>query len=443
MAQMAIDCQDVSARMMELLYGELSPDDRAAVEAHIAACVSCRAELAGFQSARAIARQALDADAPPARAHQAILRAAAAAVASKQPQPIAARPVPARPSLWERFRGRWTLPTFATVGAVAVVVLASKVFLEPDKTVELGRQALRPAPAAAPVSPPVGAGAPQEAQEAAQTAAPAERKREPSEEQRLQPPAADKAPARSIAASTALHRRSAPADGLGTLGGLMKGGDGASAARAKTGLSDDLSAGEDRTDAPAAAKPSKRQFAPPPPPRAEPTSPSATGSLQMKDRRSEEERLEDFAPPRGGSGRVGAGAGAAPPATHAAAAKKAAAPAGADSRGRVHRCVRARACSRSPRARRQGGPGPHDRRRQEGNQERRQAGRRVARGPRRSPVRGGALGGRGPRLPRSAPPRSEQRRRRSLAAAPSCCPGRGVLTGPGGRLSRALTAGAR
>lgn len=333
MAQMAIDCQDVSARMMELLYGELSPDDRAAVEAHIAACVSCRAELAGFQSARAIARQALDADAPPARAHQAILRAAAAAVASKQPQPIAARPVPARPSLWERFRGRWTLPTFATVGAVAVVVLASKVFLEPDKTVELGRQALRPAPAAAPVSPPVGAGAPQEAQEAAQTAAPAERKREPSEEQRLQPPAADKAPARSIAASTALHRRSAPADGLGTLGGLMKGGDGASAARAKTGLSDNLSAGEDRTDAPAAAKPSKRQFAPPPPPRAEPTSPSATGSLQMKDRRSEEERLEDFAPPRGGSGRVGAGAGAAPPATHAAAAKKAAAPAGADLEG--------------------------------------------------------------------------------------------------------------
>src|SRR5580698_774739 len=291
MAQMATDCQDVSARMMELLYAELSPDDRAAVEAHIAACASCRAELAGFQGARAVARRTLDADAPPARAHQAILRAAAAAVTSKQPQPMEARPVPARPSLWERFRARWTWPTFATVGAVAVVVLASKVFLEPDKTVELGRQALRPAPAAAPASPPAGAGAPQEARAAAQTAAPPEMKRELSEEHRLQPPAADKAPARSIAAPTAQRRRSAPADGPGTLGGFMKRGEGANTARAKTGLSDDLSAGEDRTDAPPAAKPSKRQFAPAPPPRAEPASPSATGSLQMKDRRSEEEPL--------------------------------------------------------------------------------------------------------------------------------------------------------
>ena len=54
-------------------------------------CASCRAELATFQSTRAAARRALDADEPPARAHQAILRAAAAAVAAKQPKPIEAR----------------------------------------------------------------------------------------------------------------------------------------------------------------------------------------------------------------------------------------------------------------------------------------------------------------------------------------------------------------
>ena len=84
---MAINCQDVSARMMELLYGELSGDDRAALEAHLAGCPSCAAELATFQSTRAAARRALDIDEPPARAHQAILRAAAAAVAAKQPKP--------------------------------------------------------------------------------------------------------------------------------------------------------------------------------------------------------------------------------------------------------------------------------------------------------------------------------------------------------------------
>ena len=35
MAQREINCQDVSARMMELLYGELSGDDRAAIEADV------------------------------------------------------------------------------------------------------------------------------------------------------------------------------------------------------------------------------------------------------------------------------------------------------------------------------------------------------------------------------------------------------------------------
>ena len=31
-----INCQGVSARMMELLYGELSSDERATIEAHVA-----------------------------------------------------------------------------------------------------------------------------------------------------------------------------------------------------------------------------------------------------------------------------------------------------------------------------------------------------------------------------------------------------------------------
>jgi hypothetical protein len=333
MAQTAINCQDVSARMMELLYGELAGDDRATLEAHVAGCASCRAELAGFQTTRSAARRALDADEPPAGAHQAILRAAAAAVAAKRPQPIEARPVPARPSLWERFRGRWTLPTFATVGAVAVVVLASKVFLEPDKTVELGRQTLRSAPAEAPV----GASAPQEEREAAKTVAEPGKKHEVTEEEKpLRQPAADKAPARSIAAAAAQRRRAAPADGSGALGGLTKGGGAAIRAPAKARLSDDALddlIGGERADALSgapAAKSSEREFAPPPPPRAEPASPPATGSSRVKAPAVDEDTAEGNAPPRGDSAPVAGGAGATPPAAHAGKTKKAAAPAGAD-----------------------------------------------------------------------------------------------------------------
>src|SRR6185312_8076632 len=85
------------------------------------------------------------------------------------------RATAARASLWERLRGRWTLPTFATVGAVAVVVLASKVFLEPDKTVELGRQTVAPAAPQAPRAQAI-AEAPEPTRPApAATAAPAEK----------------------------------------------------------------------------------------------------------------------------------------------------------------------------------------------------------------------------------------------------------------------------
>jgi len=245
MAQKEITCQGVSARMMELLYGELPADEQATIEAHLAGCPSCRAELSAFQSTRASARRALEADEPPARAHQAILRAAAAAVASKQPKPIEARAVAPQPSFWERWRARWTLPTFATLGAVAVVVLASKVFLEPDKTVELGRQALRSAPAEAPPPPPVAVEPqattrePEEAKRA--PPAPAEKKRQDRAPAELQPPGANNGPARSIAAPAAAQRRRAAPDDFEGLGSLRKGGGSAGSGRAKAPPSDGLS----------------------------------------------------------------------------------------------------------------------------------------------------------------------------------------------------------
>jgi anti-sigma factor RsiW len=289
MAQKEIDCQGVSARMMDLLYGELQGDERGTVEAHLAGCPSCRAELAAFQSTRASARLALDADQPPARAHQAILRAAAAAVAAKQAKPIEARAATREPSFWARWRTRWTLPTFATLGAVAVVVLASKVFLEPDKTVELGRQALQSAPAEAPAAPPAAkppataelaeANEDEQAKQAP-PAAPAKKRKGEAREQ-LQPSVAQDAPARSIAAPAAAQRQRAAPGG-----------------------------------------PAAREFAPPPPPLAEPAPSSPPAANLRTGRDNEREALEETAPAlRGGVGHVAGGSGAAPPAVRATAKK--------------------------------------------------------------------------------------------------------------------------
>jgi Putative zinc-finger len=149
---MAIPCEDVSARMMELLYGELPAGERAPLEAHLAGCESCRTELADFQKTRALARRVVD-ETPPARAHEAILRAATAAVAARAGAPE--KPAqPARGSLRDWLRSHWTLPTLATVGAVAVFLLASRIFLEPEKTYQRGRQGLLPTPVEAPANAP-------------------------------------------------------------------------------------------------------------------------------------------------------------------------------------------------------------------------------------------------------------------------------------------------
>jgi anti-sigma factor RsiW len=143
---MATSCEDISARMMELVYGELPDADRASFEAHIAGCARCRAERDAFDGTRAMARGALD-EPVPARAHAAILRAASEHLAAtRAAAKAAATSAPATPrmSFWDWIRTRWTLPTLATVGAVAVVLLAGKVFLDPKKVHERGEQVLAP-----------------------------------------------------------------------------------------------------------------------------------------------------------------------------------------------------------------------------------------------------------------------------------------------------------
>jgi anti-sigma factor RsiW len=171
---MTFSHDDANARLLDLVYGEGTAEERAAVEAHVATCAACTAELASLGDTRARLRTALE-DAPvPARAHARILEAAtqaaaplaAAAGAAPIAAAAAAAPIAARaraaaqagasgPSFWEKLRAKWTLPTFATVGAVAIVVIASKVFLEPDKTAERGRDFLNPPAATAPAAAPL------------------------------------------------------------------------------------------------------------------------------------------------------------------------------------------------------------------------------------------------------------------------------------------------
>ncbi|HVZ70856.1 MAG TPA: zf-HC2 domain-containing protein [Polyangia bacterium] len=156
--------EDVSLRLIDLVYDEAPADERAALEAHVAGCARCQAELAALGGTRALVRGALVAEPAPKRVHAKLLEAATEAVApvaaaAAARAPMAAAPAPrAAPepasstaSWWQRMRAGWTLPTFATVGAFAILLLASKVLLDPARTYERGRQAAAPAaPAAAP-----------------------------------------------------------------------------------------------------------------------------------------------------------------------------------------------------------------------------------------------------------------------------------------------------
>jgi len=185
--------EEANARLVDLVYGEAAPDARAALEAHVATCARCTADLAALGDTHARVRAALDDGAGPpvpSRARARILEAAAQAVApatAAAPAKMTAAPArlaPPEPSFWEKLRGKWTLPTFATVGAIAVVVVASRVFLEPGKTVERGRAAL------APESPPPPVAAERQAAPAANAPGP-EGEAEPKLEKREEKKAAE------------------------------------------------------------------------------------------------------------------------------------------------------------------------------------------------------------------------------------------------------------
>jgi hypothetical protein len=180
---MTMSCQQMGDQMIDLLYGELPVEERALAEAHLAGCVACRAEVEAFRQTRALVRGALD-EPMPARAREGILRAAAeqacliagraavlapsaskesatekssteeCAIKGSSSKPAARAP---RAGFWDWIRARWALPTLATVGAVAVFLLTSRLFFDPQKSYQRGRAGLLPPEPPAPASAPAPA----------------------------------------------------------------------------------------------------------------------------------------------------------------------------------------------------------------------------------------------------------------------------------------------
>ncbi|HET9597378.1 MAG TPA: zf-HC2 domain-containing protein, partial [Anaeromyxobacteraceae bacterium] len=101
-------------RLVDLLYGELSPREARVVEEHLAACEACRAERDGLAAARTAMRQ-LPAPSPPERGDAPLLAAARRAAEEQQEESFA--------GALRRFSGRLALGT--GLAAIAAYVLVT------------------------------------------------------------------------------------------------------------------------------------------------------------------------------------------------------------------------------------------------------------------------------------------------------------------------------
>jgi hypothetical protein len=136
---MTFSHEETQERLLDLVYGEAAGDERAALEAHVAGCERCRGALEALGGTRARVRAAMIDEPAPAHVHDRLMKAATEAVAPAAAAPRAVKADP--PTPWWR---RWTLPTFATVGAFAILLLASKAFLDPQRTLERGHEPVLP-----------------------------------------------------------------------------------------------------------------------------------------------------------------------------------------------------------------------------------------------------------------------------------------------------------
>ena len=115
-------------RLDELATGALSPEERRIAEAHVAECAECRAELESIRRLQAGLRRAYDAQPGPSlRARNEVHARIGAGEARGTPS---ARVV----SIDERRRertARWSLPRWAQVAAIALIVVQGGLLLRP------------------------------------------------------------------------------------------------------------------------------------------------------------------------------------------------------------------------------------------------------------------------------------------------------------------------
>lgn len=176
---MTFSHDDIRERLVDFLYGELDAEARAAFDTHVKECEACRGDVTLAEEARRIGRAVARAplgDEVPARARMRASDAARAAAAVAMPAAVVSqtRPggasgtgAPRGPGWFERLRGRWTLPTFATVAAMAALLLVRGTIFREAKQPLGARSVTEPGP---PPSPEVAPAAPSYAQEPAAAA---------------------------------------------------------------------------------------------------------------------------------------------------------------------------------------------------------------------------------------------------------------------------------
>jgi hypothetical protein len=134
-----MNCNGVKEHLVDFLYQELPPDVRAAFAEHVSGCAACKAEVASYRRTLGNARAALSgplSTEPPARVHDAVMKAATAAAAkAAQPAtqaPNLRRPDSSEPGFFARLLGTpWLLPAFGAA-SVATVVFLVRVLKNPE-----------------------------------------------------------------------------------------------------------------------------------------------------------------------------------------------------------------------------------------------------------------------------------------------------------------------
>jgi hypothetical protein len=131
-----MNCHGVKEHLVDFLYDELPPEERAAFTEHVLGCPACKQQVAGFRRTLGNARAALSGPLvtePPARVHDAVMQAARAAAAEAPVSAPARKPRPVEePGFFAKLlRAPWILPAFGAV-SVATVVLLVRVLKNPE-----------------------------------------------------------------------------------------------------------------------------------------------------------------------------------------------------------------------------------------------------------------------------------------------------------------------